>query len=148
MNIERDIDVLKVMEVLPHRYPFLFIDKILELDLENLKVKAIKNVSINEYFFQGHFPEYPVMPGVLVIEAMAQVGAYMMLRKAGFTKGEKTVFFASIEEAKFRKQILPGDQIVFEVEGINIKRNSGKIKGIAKVNEEIACEAVLLAVVR
>jgi beta-hydroxyacyl-[acyl carrier protein] dehydratase FabZ len=113
-------DVLKIMEVLPHRYPFLLVDRILEIDIENLKIKALKNVTINEPFFIGHFPGNPVMPGVLIIEAMAQVGAYLMLKKAGIEDG--IVLFASIEEAKFRKPVVPGDQIIFEVEGINIKK--------------------------
>lgn len=139
-------DVMKIMEVLPHRYPFLLIDRILELDLENLKVVAIKNVTYNEPFFVGHFPNNPVMPGVLIIEAMAQVGAYMMLKKAQIENG--TVLFASIEEAKFRKPVVPGDQIVFEVEGINIKKSMGKIRGVAKVDGQVVCEAVLMAAVR
>lgn len=139
-------DVMKIMEVLPHRYPFLLIDRILELDLENLRVVAIKNVTYNEPFFVGHFPNNPVMPGVLIIEAMAQVGAYMMLKKAQIENG--TVLFASIEEAKFRKPVVPGDQIVFEVEGINIKKSMGKIKGVAKVDGQVVCEAVLMAAVR
>lgn len=139
-------DVVKVMEVLPHRYPFLLIDRVLELDLENLKVVAIKNVTYNEPFFVGHFPNNPVMPGVLIIEAMAQVGAYMMLKKAQIENG--TVLFASIEEAKFRKPVVPGDQLVFEVEGINIKKTMGKIKGVAKVDGQVVCEAVLMAAVR
>lgn len=139
-------DVMKIMEVLPHRYPFLLIDRILELDLENLKVVAIKNVTYNEPFFVGHFPNNPVMPGVLIIEAMAQVGAYMMLKKAQIENG--TVLFASIEEAKFRKPVVPGDQIVFEVEGINIKKSMGKIRGVAKVDGQVVCEATLMAAVR
>lgn len=139
-------DIIKIMDILPHRYPFLLVDRILELDLENLKVIALKNVTYNEPFFVGHFPHNPVMPGVLIIEAMAQVGAYMMLKKAKIENG--TVLFASIDEAKFRKPVIPGDQIIFEVEGINIKKSMGKIKGVAKVDGQIVCEAVLMAAVR
>jgi 3-hydroxyacyl-[acyl-carrier-protein] dehydratase len=139
-------DVLKIMEVLPHRYPFLLVDRILEIDLENMKIKALKNVTINEPFFMGHFPGNPVMPGVLIIEAMAQVGAYLMLKKAGIEDG--IVLFASIEEAKFRKPVVPGDQIIFEVEGINIKKSMGKIKAIAKVDDQVVCEAILMAAVK
>ncbi|RUM60164.1 MAG: 3-hydroxyacyl-[acyl-carrier-protein] dehydratase FabZ [Persephonella sp.] len=143
------IDVEEIKKVLPHRYPFLMIDRIIELDLENLKVKAIKNVSVNEYFFQGHFPDLPVMPGVLIIEGMAQAGAYMMMKKANVGQDENyTVLFAGIENAKFRKPVVPGDQIVYEIEGINIKKAMGKIKGVAKVDGQIVCEAVLLAAVR
>lgn len=139
-------DVMKVMEVLPHRYPFLLIDRIVELDLENQRIVALKNVTYNEPFFIGHFPGNPVMPGVLIIEAMAQVGAYMMLKKAGIEGG--TVLFASIEEAKFRKPVIPGDQIIFEVEGINLKKSIGKMKGVAKVDGQVVCEAILMAAVR
>jgi 3-hydroxyacyl-[acyl-carrier-protein] dehydratase len=139
-------DVLKIMEVLPHRYPFLLVDRILEIDVENMKIKALKNVTINEPFFIGHFPGNPVMPGVLIIEAMAQVGAYLMLKKAGIEDG--IVLFASIEEAKFRKPVVPGDQIIFEVEGINIKKSMGKIKAVAKVDDQVVCEAILMAAVK
>jgi 3-hydroxyacyl-[acyl-carrier-protein] dehydratase len=139
-------DILKIMEVLPHRYPFLLVDRILEIDIENMKIKALKNVTINEPFFIGHFPGNPVMPGVLIIEAMAQVGAYLMLKKAGIEDG--IVLFASIEEAKFRKPVVPGDQIIFEVEGINIKKSMGKIKAVAKVDDQIVCEAILMAAVK
>jgi 3-hydroxyacyl-[acyl-carrier-protein] dehydratase len=139
-------DVLKIMEVLPHRYPFLLVDRILEIDIDNLKIKALKNVTINEPFFIGHFPGNPVMPGVLIIEAMAQVGAYLMLKKAGIEDG--IVLFASIEEAKFRKPVVPGDQIIFEVEGINIKKSMGKIKAVAKVDDQVVCEAILMAAVK
>jgi len=139
-------DILKIMEVLPHRYPFLLVDRILEIDIENMKIKALKNVTINEPFFIGHFPGNPVMPGVLMIEAMAQVGAYLMLKKAGIEDG--IVLFASIEEAKFRKPVVPGDQIIFEVEGINIKKSMGKIKAVAKVDDQVVCEAILMAAVK
>jgi 3-hydroxyacyl-[acyl-carrier-protein] dehydratase len=139
-------DILKIMEVLPHRYPFLLVDRILEIDIENMKIKALKNVTINEPFFIGHFPGNPVMPGVLIIEAMAQVGAYLMLKKAGIEDG--IVLFASIEEAKFRKPVVPGDQIIFEVEGINIKKSMGKIKAVAKVDDQVVCEAILMAAVK
>ena len=149
MDNQTFIDVEEIKKVLPHRYPFLMIDRIVELDLENLKVKAIKNVTVNEYFFQGHFPNFPVMPGVLIIEGMAQAGAYMMMRKANVGQDENyTVLFAGIENAKFRKPVLPGDQIIFEIEGINIKKAMGKIKGVAKVNGQVVCEAILLAAVR
>ncbi|HHG74288.1 MAG TPA: 3-hydroxyacyl-ACP dehydratase FabZ, partial [Persephonella sp.] len=108
-------DVLEIKDILPHRYPFLLIDRIIELDIPNLKVKALKNVTVNEEFFNGHFPEYPVMPGVLIIEAMAQAGAYLMIKKlkAEGADGDFTVLFAGIDSAKFRKPVRPGDQIIF-----------------------------------
>ncbi|HHG73486.1 MAG TPA: 3-hydroxyacyl-ACP dehydratase FabZ, partial [Persephonella sp.] len=135
---------------LPHRYPFLLIDRIIELDIPNLKVKALKNVTVNEEFFNGHFPEYPVMPGVLIIEAMAQAGAYLMIKKlkAEGADGDFTVLFAGIDSAKFRKPVRPGDQIIFEIEGLNIKKSMGKIKGVAKVDGQVVCEAVLMAALK
>ncbi len=143
-------DILEIKKVLPHRYPFLLIDRILELDIENLKVKALKNVTANEEFFNGHFPEFPVMPGVLIIEAMAQAGAYLMIKKAKKegVKGNFTVLFAGIDSAKFRKPVVPGDQIIFEIEGINIKKSMGKIKAVAKVDGQVVCEAVLMAALK
>ncbi|WP_456464731.1 3-hydroxyacyl-ACP dehydratase FabZ [Persephonella sp.] len=143
-------DVLEIKDILPHRYPFLLIDRIIELDIPNLKVKALKNVTVNEEFFNGHFPNYPVMPGVLIIEAMAQAGAYLMIKKlkAEGADGNFTVLFAGIDSAKFRKPVRPGDQIIFEIEGLNIKKSMGKIKGVAKVDGQVVCEAVLMAALR
>ncbi|WP_293445205.1 3-hydroxyacyl-ACP dehydratase FabZ [Persephonella sp.] len=143
-------DVLEIKDILPHRYPFLLIDRIIELDIPNLKVKALKNVTANEEFFNGHFPDYPVMPGVLIIEAMAQAGAYLMIKKlkSEGADGDFTVLFAGIDSAKFRKPVHPGDQIIFEIEGINIKKSMGKIKGVAKVNGQVVCEAVLMAALK
>ena len=143
-------DVQEIKKVLPHRYPFLLIDRILELDIENLKVKALKNVTVNEEFFNGHFPHFPVMPGVLIIEAMAQAGAYLMIKKAQAEgiEGDFTVLFAGIENAKFRKPVIPGDQLIFEVEGINIKKSMGKIKAVAKVDDKVVCEAILMAALK
>ncbi len=143
-------DVLEIKDILPHRYPFLLIDRIIELDIPNLKVKALKNVTVNEEFFNGHFPDYPVMPGVLIIEAMAQAGAYLMIKKlkAEGADGDFTVLFAGIDSAKFRKPVRPGDQIIFEIEGLNIKKSMGKIKGVAKVDGQVVCEAVLMAALK
>ncbi len=144
----KPISVLEIMEVLPHRYPFLLVDRILEFDLDNLFIKAIKNVTINEPYFVGHFPEYPVMPGVLIIEAIAQIGAFLLTQKVKLDTKKYTVFFAGIDEAKFRKPVLPGDQIVFEIKGLHFKKTIGKIHGIAKVDDEVAVEATLLAVAK
>lgn len=143
-------DVMEIKDVLPHRYPFLLIDRILELDIQNLKVKALKNVTVNEEFFNGHFPDFPVMPGVLIIEAMAQAGAYLMIKKAKAegSDGDFTVLFAGIDSAKFRKPVHPGDQIIFEIEGINMKKSMGKIRGVAKVGDQVVCEAVLMAALK
>jgi len=143
-------DITEIKKVLPHRYPFLLVDRILELDIQNLKIKALKNVTVNEEFFNGHFPDFPVMPGVLIIEAMAQVGAYLMIKKARAegVEGDFTVLFAGIDNAKFRKPVVPGDQLIFEVEGINIKKSMGKIRAVAKVDDQVVCEAVLMAALK
>ncbi|MBI5701498.1 acyl-ACP--UDP-N-acetylglucosamine O-acyltransferase [Candidatus Saganbacteria bacterium] len=130
-------DVNDILKTLPHRYPFLLVDKILDME-EGKKIVAIKNVTINEPFFQGHFPGQPVMPGVLIIESLAQVGAIMALR-APSSLG-KIVFFAGIDNVRFRRPVLPGDQMKIVVEVLWLKRGLGKIKGTATVEGDIACE--------
>ena len=132
------IDINEIMKILPHRYPFLLIDKIDEI-IDEKKVIATKNVTINEPFFQGHFPNFPVMPGVLVIEAMAQAGAVAVLSKEEF-KG-KIAFLAAVDKAKFRKNVLPGDKLIIEVELLKLKKNAGIAKGIAYVNNKKVAEA-------
>ncbi len=131
MNIE------EIMSIIPHRYPFLLIDKIEEM-VPGEKVVAIKNVTMNEEFFQGHFPGRPVMPGVLIIEAMAQAGAVAILSMEEY-KG-KTALFGAIDKAKFRKQVVPGDVLRLEVSIIKLKTNAGIGKGIAYVGDKKAAE--------
>ena len=131
-------DIKDIMKVLPHRPPFLLIDRIVELD-EGKRVVAIKNVTMNEPYFVGHFPGEPVMPGVLIVEAMAQAGAYAVLSMDEF-KG-KLAFFGGIDKAKFRKKVVPGDTLRIEVEIIKLKMNAGIGKGIAYVDGKKACEA-------
>ncbi|MED1202940.1 3-hydroxyacyl-ACP dehydratase FabZ [Heyndrickxia acidicola] len=128
----------QIKEIIPHRDPFLLIDEILEVE-EGTKAVGIKNVTGDEDFFRGHFPGYPVMPGVLIVEALAQVGAVAMLIKEE-NRG-KLAFFAGIDKCRFKRQVKPGDQLHLEVEIVRIKGPIGKGKGIAKVNGEIACEA-------
>lgn len=132
-----------IMEIIPHRYPFLLVDKIVELE-EGKRVVGIKNVTINEPFFQGHFPGKPVMPGVLIIEAMAQVGAVLMLKNVE-DKDNKLALFAGIDEARFRRPVIPGDQLRLEVEVIKIKAMTAKLKAKAFVCDELVAEAVLLS---
>ncbi|MBB6453990.1 3-hydroxyacyl-[acyl-carrier-protein] dehydratase [Salirhabdus euzebyi] len=132
------MDINEIKSIIPHRYPFLLVDKIVEIE-EGTKAVGIKNVTINEPFFQGHFPDYPVMPGVLIVEAMAQVGATSILSKEE-NKG-KIGFLAGIDKCRFKKQVKPGDQLRLEVEIIRVKGPIGKGKGIATVDGEVACEA-------
>ncbi len=132
------MDINEIMKVIPHRYPFLLVDRIDEI-VEGEKVVATKNVTMNEPFFQGHFPQLPVMPGVLIIEAMAQAGAVAVLSKEEF-KG-KIAFLAAVDKAKFRKNVVPGDTLRLEVELLKLKKNAGVAKGIAYVGDKKAAEA-------
>ena len=135
-----------IMRVLPHRYPFLLVDRILEIE-ENKRVVGIKNVTINEPFFQGHFPGHPIMPGVLIVEAMAQVGGMLLL--GGLEDPDtKVVYFMSLDNVRFRKPVKPGDQIVFEVEIIQIRGKIAKTRGVARVDGEVVAEAEMAAMVR
>ncbi|WPX08276.1 3-hydroxyacyl-ACP dehydratase FabZ [Anaerocellum danielii] len=135
----------KILEIIPHRYPFLLVDKIIEVE-EGKRAKGVKNVTINEPFFQGHFPGNPVMPGVLIVEAMAQVGAVAMLLKEEF-KG-KTPFFAGIDKVRFKKVVKPGDVLLIETELISLKGSIGKAKAAAYVDGEIVCEGELLFAIK
>jgi 3-hydroxyacyl-[acyl-carrier-protein] dehydratase len=135
------LDINEIMQIIPHRYPFLMVDKILEVEAGKRAV-GIKNVSGNEPFFQGHFPEYPVMPGVLIIEALAQVGAVAMLIMPE-TKG-KLALFAGIDGVRFRRQVVPGDQLRLEVEITKIRGPIGKGKAVATVDGQVAAEAELM----
>lgn len=134
------MDIKEIMNILPHRHPFLLIDRVLEME-EGKKCVALKNVTMNEPFFQGHFPQEPVMPGVLIIEALAQTGAVAMLSMDEF-KG-KIAFFGGIDKAKFRGKVVPGDTLRLEVEMIKIKRNAGIGKGIAYVGDKKVAEGEL-----
>lgn len=136
------IDISRIMEVLPHRYPFLLIDRILEVDAE--RVRAIKNVTINEAFFGGHFPQRPVMPGVLIVEAMAQAGGFLLFNSIEEREG-KLIYFTGIDNCRFRRPVVPGDQLIFEVE-VTAKRSTfAKTHGRALVDGEVVCEADLMS---
>lgn len=134
------MDIVQIKEIIPHRYPMLLIDRVEEL-MEGQRIVAKKNVTINEPFFQGHFPHEPVMPGVLIVEAMAQAGAVALLSLPQF-KG-KTAYFGGIDKAKFRKKVTPGDTLILEVEILKIKANTGLGKGIARVDGKKVAEAEL-----
>ena len=136
-----------IVEILPHRYPFLFVDRITELELGK-RVVGVKNVTINEPFFQGHFPGNPVMPGVLIIEAMAQVGGVLArLSVPGALEKEGSILFMSIDKVKFRKPVVPGDQIIFELVPLRTGSRVWKMAGKAFVNDGLVTEAELLATI-
>ena len=139
-------DRYKILELLPHRYPFLLVDKIIEDSDE--KFVAIKNVSHNEPFFQGHFPELPIMPGVLIIEALAQAAGLHLLGKYDMPKENYVMFFAGIEKARFRKPVIPGDTLRLEIKVLSFRRGLAKVEGVATVDGEIAAEATILSIVR
>ncbi|RHW37224.1 3-hydroxyacyl-[acyl-carrier-protein] dehydratase FabZ [Neobacillus notoginsengisoli] len=135
------LDIKQIKEIIPHRYPFLLIDKILEVE-EGKKAVGLKNVSANEEFFNGHFPDFPVMPGVLIVEALAQVGAVAMLKQED-NRG-KLAFFTGIDKCRFKKQVYPGDQVRLEVEMLRFRGPMGKGKGVATVNGELVCETEIM----
>ena len=134
-------DIQEIMGFLPHRYPFLLIDRIVEFE-PGKRVVAIKNVTINEPFFQGHFPELPIMPGVLVVEALAQAGAIIMMQAIPDRKSKLAVF-SGIERAKFRRSVVPGDQLRIEVDVLSMRPRAGRMEGKAYVDGKLACEAIL-----
>jgi 3-hydroxyacyl-[acyl-carrier-protein] dehydratase len=139
------LDIGQIMEFLPHRYPFLLIDRVIEFERAK-RIVAIKNVTINEPFFNGHFPGYPIMPGVLVVEAMAQAGCILLLKEVA-DRENKLVVFTGIELAKFRRPVTPGDQLRLEVEVLSFRPRAGRMKGKAIVNGKVACEATLTCAV-
>ena len=135
------LDIQAIQDLLPHRYPFLLIDRILEL--EDMRVVAIKNVTMNEPHFTGHFPGFPVMPGVLIVEAMAQTAGVLVLNRMQ-NRGEKLVFLAMIEQARFRKPVVPGDQLRIEVVFLKLKPTVAKIHAVATVDGAVVAEADLM----
>jgi UDP-3-O-[3-hydroxymyristoyl] N-acetylglucosamine deacetylase/3-hydroxyacyl-[acyl-carrier-protein] dehydratase len=141
------MDIGRIMDVLPHRYPFLLVDRIVEIEGDK-RIVGIKNVTINEPFFQGHFPGHPIMPGVLIIEAMAQVGGMLLLTHfEGQNVGDKVVYFMSLDNVKFRRPVLPGDQIRFELEMIAFRGKTCRMKGQGFVDGQLVAEAEMMAVV-
>ncbi len=137
-------DILQIMRFLPHKYPFLLVDRIVELEGDQ-RIVGIKNVTINEPFFPGHFPGAPVMPGVLIIEAMAQVAGVMIYRDLPEKEKErKLIYFTGIESAKFRRPVMPGDQLRIEMTLINRRSNFGKMQGRVTVDGKLATEAIVL----
>ncbi|MCZ0703676.1 3-hydroxyacyl-[acyl-carrier-protein] dehydratase [Natronobacillus azotifigens] len=139
------LDIQEIQATIPHRYPFLLVDEIIEIE-EGKRVVGKKNVTINEPFFQGHFPDYPVMPGVLIVEALAQTGAVVMLKKE--ENVGKIGFLAGIDKCRFKRQVKPGDQLRLEVEITRLKGPVGKGKAVATVDGELACEAEIMFAIK
>ncbi|MCC7429874.1 3-hydroxyacyl-ACP dehydratase FabZ [bacterium] len=145
MEKNYELDVNEIKNVLAHRYPFLLVDRILSIENDK-KVVGLKNVTCNEPHFQGHFPEKPIMPGVLILEAMAQTGGVLLMKIVPNYK-EKLIYFMAIDNAKFRKPVVPGDQLIFEVELLSFRRNICKLQGKALVDGQLVCEAEFTAAV-
>lgn len=137
------LDIKEIMSIIAHRYPFLLVDRIVEIE-EKKRIVGIKNVTINEPFFQGHFPGIPIMPGVLIIEAMAQAGAILLLQTIP-DRDQKLIYFMGIRNAKFRKPVVPGDVLTLSVEVLNLRSWSCKLKGVATVGEDVVAEAELMS---
>ena len=150
MNATRDkisdsvLNIQEIMKLIPHRYPFIMIDRILEV-IPREKIVALKNVTINEPFFQGHFPDSPIMPGVLIIEAMAQAGAVLAAKSLDREFHDSLIYFMGIDKVKFRKPVTPGDQLIFEITFLKRRGKVFKMTGIAYVEKKIVAEAELMA---
>jgi 3-hydroxyacyl-[acyl-carrier-protein] dehydratase len=138
------LDMKEILRLLPHRYPFLLVDRILEGE-KGKSLVGLKNVSMNEPFFQGHFPGEPIMPGVLILEGMAQVGGFLAFYSIPEMIGEKLIYFAGIDKVRFRKTVVPGDQLIFEMEVIKQKGKIWKMTGKAKVDDKVVAEAEFMA---
>jgi len=145
MGVESSqIDIVGILNILPHRYPFVLIDRVVEVE-EGEYAVGLKNVTINEPFFQGHFPTFPVMPGVLIVEAMAQTAGVLALESMPAEKRGAPVFFMGMDKVKFRKPVVPGDQLVFEVQILKFRSKVVKASGQALVESNVVAEAELLA---
>jgi 3-hydroxyacyl-[acyl-carrier-protein] dehydratase len=143
LDVQLPIDIKGIMEILPHRYPFLMVDRIVELE-KSVRITALKNVSMNEPFFQGHFPGEPVMPGVLILEGLAQAGGVLACLSAPEMIG-RLVYFAGVDKARFRRVVRPGDQLVYKLEMIKQKGKVTKMSGKAYVDDQLTTEAELMA---
>ena len=138
---KNELSITEIQQIIPHRYPFLLVDKVIQIERKK-KIVALKSVTINEPFFQGHFPNYPIMPGVLIVEAMAQAGGTLLLTEIP-DRADKIMVFGGIERAKFRKPVVPGDQLRMEVEVIVWRSNAVKMEGKAYVEGKLVCEATI-----
>lgn len=141
--MNEEIRIEQILEYLPHRYPFVLLDRITEI-VPRERIVGLKNVTFNEPFFAGHFPGHPVMPGVLIVEALAQTAAVMILREID-DRAAKLVYFTGIDECRFRRPVVPGDQLRLEVDILKLRPRVARIRGVAKVEDDVAAEAVLLS---
>jgi 3-hydroxyacyl-[acyl-carrier-protein] dehydratase len=138
------MDIVEIMSILPHRYPFLLIDRVVEMERKT-RIVAFKNVTINEPHFAGHFPDFPIMPGVLIVEAIAQAGGALLLTEySDEDRRTKLMVFTGIDSAKFRKPVVPGDQLRIEVTVLNWRSNAVRMRGVATVDGKVACEAIVM----
>jgi beta-hydroxyacyl-ACP dehydratase FabZ len=142
--MESNYDIQGIMELLAHRYPFLLIDRVMEV-VPGDKITALKNVTINEPFFQGHFPGRPIMPGVLIIEAMAQAGGILAYLSGSVEQRNRLIYFMGMDKVRFRKPVVPGDQIIFEAKIINFRSKAAKMSGTATVDNQLVAGAELMA---
>ena len=143
------MDIHEILKYLPHRYPILLVDRVIDM-VPGEKITALKNVTINEPFFPGHYPHHPVMPGVLIIEAMAQTAALLSFRSAGDgpPDGKSVYYFVGIDGARFKRPVMPGDQLIFDVSVITAKRGIWKFAAVARVDGQVAAEAEIMCTVR
>jgi 3-hydroxyacyl-[acyl-carrier-protein] dehydratase len=146
MAMETPIDIQAIMQHIPHRYPFLLVDRILELE-RNKRVVGLKNVSMNEPFFQGHFPGSPIMPGVLILEAMAQTSGVLAVASMDKSGKNALMYFMGLDQVKFRKMVVPGDQLIMELEVLKQRAKVMKLAGTAKVDGQVVAEAQLMATI-
>ena len=138
------MDIKEILQYLPHRYPFLLIDRMLEIE-PGVRARGLKNVTMNEPFFPGHFPHHPVMPGVLIIEAMAQAAALLSFKSTGVKPDDNSVvYFAGIDNARFKRPVVPGDQMIMEVTFEKTRRGLTRFKGVALVDGKVVCEATMM----
>ena len=138
------MDINKILQYLPHRYPFLLVDRILEIEVPK-RIVGIKNVTVNEPQFTGHFPNFPIFPGVLILEAMAQVGGILLIESLQLEIGKYAILYAGVDGARFKKPIIPGDTMVIEMETLVMKKRLSKMKGVVKVDGKVAAEATIMA---